>query len=349
MPSYKILIIEDDPLHYKILSQVLREMDYHVELLKAESGIKALEILKTEIPDLILTDWDMPQMSGIDFCKIVQANKKLEQIPVIMCTGINKSSTNLKTAFDSGVVDFIRKPIDKMELVSRVNSMLRLSDSYKTIKRQKEELETEKQKSDRLLLNILPQKIAKELKEKGESKPQLYKNITVLYSDIVDFTRKTLQMPPSVLLNELNDLTKGFDLIMEKHSCEKIKTVGDAYVGVCGLPEPNPNHAQNILNAAKDIIDFLNQRNSNTDFTWEVRIGIDTGDVMGGIIGATKYVFDIFGDPVNTASRLESNSETMRIHLSERTYKLVKDEYEFEEQAPLEVKGKGLMKMFFVV
>lgn len=348
MPAYKILIIEDDPLHYKILSKTLGEMDYHIELLKAKTGIDALDILATETPDLILTDWDMPQMSGIDFCKIVQENKKLEQIPVIMCTGINKSSKNLKTAFDSGVVDFIRKPIDKMELLARVNSMLKLSESYKTIKRQKEELETEKQKSDQLLLNILPKKIAKELKEKGESKPQLYKDITVLYSDIVDFTRKTLQMPPSALLNELNDLTKGFDLIMEKHLCEKIKTVGDAYVGVCGLPEANPNHAQNILNAAQDIIKFLNQRNANSDFTWEVRIGIDTGDVMGGIIGATKYVFDIFGDPVNTASRLESNSETMRIHLSERTYKLVKDEYEFEQQAPLEVKGKGLMNMYFL-
>jgi len=220
--------------------------------------------------------------------------------------------------------------------------------SYQTIKKQKEELIAEKQKSDSLLLNILPQKIADELKEFGETKPELYKNITVLYSDIVDFTKKTLEMPPSVLLNELNDLTKSFDVIMENNYCEKIKTVGDAYVAVCGLPEPNSNHAENVLNAAQDIIDFLNQRNRDSLYKWEVRIGIDTGDVMGGIIGTKKYVFDIFGDPVNTASRLEHNSETMRIHLSERTFKLVKDKFEFEEQAPLEVKGKGLMNMYFL-
>jgi len=348
MKPFKILIVEDDPIYGKIIHSILESIDTNIQLIQTNNGFDALKILKKESLDLILTDWDMPKMSGIEFCKKIHANQNFVDIPVIMCTGINTSSENLKTAFESGVVDFIRKPIDKMELISRVNSMLKLSESYQTIKRQKEEIEAEKEKSDKLLRNILPQKIADDLKEKGETKPELYKNVTVLYTDIVDFTAKTLKIPATVLLNELNEIIKGFDAIMDIHNCEKIKTVGDAYVAVCGLPIPNKNHAENIINACLDIIDFLDRRNKTNKYKWEVRIGVDTGEVVGGIIGTKKYIFDIFGDPVNTASRLESNSQTMRIHVSERAHKLVEDKFEFEEQPPLEVKGKGLMKMYFV-
>ena len=348
MKPFKILIIEDDPVHHKIIQHILENTDHHVKLKHAQNASKALEILENELPDLILTDWEMPGISGIEFCKIIQEKKGFEHIPVIMCTGINTSSENLKTAFEAGVVDFIRKPIDKMELISRVNSMLKLSESYKTIKKQKEELQIEKEKSDKLLLNILPEKVAKDLKETGKTEPELHKEVTVFYSDIVGFTEKTLKIPSNILLNELNDIIKGFDAIMDKHYCEKIKTVGDAYVAVCGLPVPNSKHAENIINAAIDAIAFLVDRNEKSKYKWEIRLGIDTGEVVGGIIGTKKYIYDVFGDPVNTASRLEQNSKTMRIHLSETTYKLVKNKFEFEEQPPLEVKGKGIMKMYFV-
>ena len=348
MRSFKILIIEDDPIYEKIISHILENIDGEITLLKSNNGIEALGILKQENPDLILTDWDMPQMNGIEFCKSIRADQDFEQIPVIMCTGKNTSSKNLKTAFESGVVDFIRKPIDKLELISRVNSMLKLSESYQTIKQQKEEIEAEKEKSDRLLRNILPQKIAEDLKKYGETKPRQYNNVTVLYSDIVDFTVKTLQISSNILLNELNEIIKAFDLIMDKHNCEKIKTVGDAYVAVCGLPLENPDHAENVIHASKEIISYLQERNKKSKYRWEVRIGVDTGEVVGGIVGTTKFIYDIFGDPVNTASRLEQNSEVMRIHVSERTYRLVKNKFHFEPQEPLEVKGKGMMQMYFV-
>jgi len=348
MRSFKILIIEDDPICEKIISRMLENIDGEIHLLKSNNGIEALDILKHEKPDLILTDWDMPQMNGIEFCRSIRADQDFEQVPVIMCTGENTSSKNLKTAFESGVVDFIRKPIDKQELISRINSMLKLSESYRTIKQQKEEIEAEKEKSDRLLRNILPQKIAEDLKHQGETKPKQYDNVTVLYSDIVGFTVKTLQIPGNILLDELNEIIKAFDLIMDKHHCEKIKTVGDAYVAVCGLPLENPDHAENVINAARDIIYYLQERNKKSKYKWEVRIGVDTGEVIGGIVGTTKFIYDIFGDPVNTASRLEQNSQIMRIHVSERSYGLVKNKFSFEQQAPLEVKGKGMMQMYFV-
>ena len=155
METYKILLIEDDPIYIKVLSHTLENIGKEIKILQTNNGFEALEILEKEMPDLIVTDWDMPQMSGIEFCKKIQTLQDYKDIPVIMCTGINTSSENLKTAFESGVVDFLRKPIDKMELIARVSSMLKLSESYQTIKKQKEEIENEKRKSDSLLLNIL--------------------------------------------------------------------------------------------------------------------------------------------------------------------------------------------------
>lgn len=348
MSKFNILVIDDDLIQRKIIEHILEDVDRNITLALAANGIDALALIERNPPDLIITDWDMPQMDGIEFCKQVHRDKKLDHIPVIMCTGINTSSENLRTAFESGVADFIRKPIDKMELLSRVNSMIRLSESYQTIKKQKEKIEEEKEKSDKLLLNILPQKVANELKEKGVTEPELFDNVTVFYSDIVDFTKLTSEIRPKDLFRELNDIISGFDEIMEKHHCERIKTVGDAYVAVCGMPVPNTNHAENIINAAIDVIQFLRDRNLKYAHIWEIRVGVDTGKIVGGIIGAKKYIYDIFGDPINMASRLETTSERMKIHVSEKTYSLVKDKFSFDVQKPYNVKGKGKMKMYFV-
>jgi class 3 adenylate cyclase/CheY-like chemotaxis protein len=348
MKTFKILVIDDDPIQRKIIEHIIEDLERNIIVSRATNGKEALDLIEQSAPNLIITDWDMPQMNGIEFCKQIHLDKELGHIPVIMCTGINTSSEHLKTAFESGVADFIRKPIDKMELLSRVNSMIRLSESYQTIKAQKEKIEEEKEKSDKLLLNILPRKVAKELKENGIYEPELFDNVTVFYSDIVDFTKLTLEIRPKDLFRELNDIISGFDEIMEKHNCERIKTVGDAYIAVCGMPITDENHAENIINAAIDVIQFLRDRNLKYAHIWEIRVGIDTGKIVGGIIGSKKYIYDIFGDPINMASRLESTSETMKIHISETTYNLVKDKFSFDVEKPHDVKGKGKMKMYFV-
>jgi len=348
MKPFRIIVVDDDPIFGKIIHRILQDLDHEIKILQAGNAAEALEMLKTETPHLIITDWDMPGISGIEFCRKIHANPDFEDIPVIMCTGINTSSENLKTAFEAGVVDFIRKPIDKMELLSRVNSMLKLTESYKTIKNQKEEILNEKQKTEKLLKAILPKKIANELKEFGRTEPELYEDVTVLYSDIVDFTEKSSKIEPLTLIKELNEIVQGFDEIMEQNDCERIKTVGDAYIAVCGMPVPNKNHAVNIIQAALDTLDFLSERNKISEHQWTVRIGIDTGKIIGGIIGAKKYIYDIFGNPINTASRLEHSSMPMRIHVSERTFKLANGKFNFEEQQAMKVKGIGLMKMYFV-
>lgn len=206
----------------------------------------------------------------------------------------------------------------------------------------------EKKKSEKLLLNILPLKVAKDLKKNGKTEPQHFQNVTVYFSDIIGFTKMSSTMEPKALISELNDIFTAFDHIMEAHDCTRIKTIGDAYFAVCGLPEENPNHPQNIINASRAILEYLKERNSTHELAWEIRIGIHSGDVVGGVVGIKKYIYDVFGDTVNTASRMESNSEAMRINISHDTYELVKNDYTCIKRQPLEVKGKGLMDMYFV-
>ncbi len=139
-----------------------------------------------------------------------------------------------------------------------------------------------------------------------------------------------------------------FDDIMTKHKCERIKTIGDAYLAVSGMPLKNKDHAENMIKAASEIKNYLEDRNKTTEVKWRIRIGIHSGKVVGGIVGVRKYIYDVFGDTINTASRMESNSEPMRINVSEATYSILKDKFNFIERNTIEVKGKGSMKMYFL-
>jgi len=228
-------------------------------------------------------------------------------------------------------------------------SIIRLEEKNKVIKEQKKLVETEKEKTDTLLLNILPFKVAEDLKIKGFTEPEEFKDVSVFFSDFVGFTEISSRITPKKLIDELNDLYTAFDNIMQKHQCERIKTIGDAYMAVCGLPNSNPLHAQNIADAACQIIKYIKERNSNYEIVWNVRIGIHSGKVIGGIVGVNKFIYDIFGDTINVAARMESNSLPMHINVSETTYKLLSNQYTFEKRGAIEVKGKGKTNMYFLV
>ena len=154
-------------------------------------------------------------------------------------------------------------------------------------------IEAEKKKSDELLLNILPSGVASDLKEKGRSEPQMFENVTVFFSDIIGFTERCSELEPHVIISELNDIFTGFDNIIEMNHGERIKTIGDAYLAVCGLPESNSRHADNIVNAALEILDYLRERNINSKYKWEIRIGVHSGQVVGGVVGVKKYIYDV--------------------------------------------------------
>ncbi len=206
----------------------------------------------------------------------------------------------------------------------------------------------EKAKSDKLLLNILPDKVASDLKEKGHTTPQKFDEVTVFFSDIVGFTEIAAKLDPQDLIRELNEIFTEFDNIIERNHCERIKTIGDGYLAVCGLPEANNMHTKNIINSALEIIRYIEQRNRTSEIQLPVRIGAHTGKVVAGVVGVKKYIYDVFGDTINTASRMESSSEAMKINVSEATYLLVKDQFTFIDRGGIEIKGKGKMKMYFV-
>ena len=210
------------------------------------------------------------------------------------------------------------------------------------------EIDKERGKSEKLLQNILPRKVIQELKEKGITIPELFKEVTVLFSDIVGFTDISTKIPVDTLIKELNDIFTSFDVIIEKHSCERIKTIGDAYLAVCGLPENNKDHCTNIVNAATEMISFMSERNRTHDIKWQIRIGVHTGNVIGSVVGIKKYIYDIFGDTVNTASRLENLSEPMKINISTEVMKALSDSFSYEDRGKIEVKGKQPMNMYFV-
>jgi len=210
------------------------------------------------------------------------------------------------------------------------------------------EIKLEKEKSDRLLLNILPKKVADDLKEHGSSEPQSFDNVSVFFSDVVGFTTLSSGLEAKYLIKELSDIFTHFDRITDRYSCQRIKTIGDAYLCVSGMPEANPLHAQNLVNAALDIIDYLEHRNKSSTIQWRIRVGIHSGTVVGGIVGTQKYLYDVFGDTINTASRMESNSDPMRINISESTWELVKNDFKLTSRGEFEVKGKGVMHMYFV-
>jgi len=205
----------------------------------------------------------------------------------------------------------------------------------------------ERQRADELLLNILPVSIANELKETGKAAPQSFEKVTVCFSDIVDFTAIASQYEPEFIVGELNEMFTAFDNVIERNQCERIKTNGDAYLAVCGMPEENENHAHNIVQSAIEMIEYLKARSERSEVKWRMRIGIHSGKVVGGIVGIKKYIYDVFGDTINTAARMESHSEPMKINISESTYRLVKDGFRFTERETIEVKGKGKMRMYF--
>lgn len=211
------------------------------------------------------------------------------------------------------------------------------------------ELLVAKKRSDDLLLNVLPEQTALELKEKGHSPARTYDSATVMFTDFKGFTAASAQMNPADLLELLNEYFMHFDRIIENHGLEKIKTIGDSYMAAGGLPTANETHAIDVVSAALEIRDWISKTNQNrTDSGFEIRIGVHTGPVIAGIVGSNKFAYDIWGDTVNTASRMESSGEAGMVNVSESTHALVRDKFNCLDRGEIAAKGKGEIKMYFV-
>jgi adenylate cyclase len=212
----------------------------------------------------------------------------------------------------------------------------------------------EKDRSEALLLNILPAEIAEELKEKGSVNAQEFDLASILFTDFKSFTQTAEKMTPQSLVEEINICFKAFDLIAGKYHIEKIKTIGDAYMAAGGIPHPDENSTKNIVLAGLEMQEFVVKRaieNEQNEIPFfEMRLGIHAGPIVAGIVGVKKFQYDVWGDAVNTASRMESNGMVGKVNISETLYELIKDEecFTFEYRGHIHAKGKGEIKMYFV-
>jgi class 3 adenylate cyclase len=238
--------------------------------------------------------------------------------------------------------------------LQQYNEQLEEKVAFRTleIEKQKKQLESEKSKSDALLLNILPEEIAAELKKFGKTYARKHEEVSVLFADIKGFTSIAEHMTPDLLVTQLDETFRGFDYITGKYGLEKIKTIGDAYMCAAGLPHDDEQHALNAVKAAMDMQSFIAEFSRSKIIQdlpgFEIRIGIHSGSVVSGVVGTKKFVYDIWGDTVNLASQMEQQSEPGKINISGETYKLVKYYYNCQYRGKIAVKGKGDIDMYFI-
>jgi class 3 adenylate cyclase len=222
---------------------------------------------------------------------------------------------------------------------------------YKFMTKANRIIEAEKKRSDSLLLNILPEETAQELKQSGKVRAKKFDSVTVMFTDFQGFTQYATSLDPEILVETVDFYFSKFDEIIEKYGLEKIKTVGDSYMCAGGLPFPSGDHAYKMVQAALEIEKFIRDTKkdpTNNKIGLDIRIGINTGPVVAGVVGTKKFAYDVWGDTVNIASRMESNSIPGRINISENTYELVKHAFDVEFRGDLHVKNRGVMKMYFV-
>jgi len=227
-----------------------------------------------------------------------------------------------------------------------------LADTFnsmtKSIREKTELIEQKNAENESLLLNILPSMIAERLKKGEQSIADGFADVTVLFADIVDFTAFSAQTPAAELVSLLNDLFSQFDAASQRRGVEKIKTIGDCYMAVCGLPEPRPDHARVMTEMALDLLRILDEFNRQRGANLQVRIGLNSGPVVAGVIGSTKFIYDLWGDTVNVASRMEASGVPGAIHVTESVYQELCGTYTFEERGLIDLKGKGKLRAWIL-
>ena len=361
-----LLIVDDTPTNLEILVDFFADAGFEVYV--ATSGEHALTQVNEVPPDLILLDVMMPGIDGFETCRRLKACAETKDIPVIFITALSDAVDKVK-GLTIGAVDYVTKPLQQEEVLARVNTHLTIRNLQRSLEEKNqalqqeimerkrtekalhvysEKLEEAEKETWRLLLNVLPESIASKLKSSTDVIADSHSNVSILFADIVNFTKLSSQQTPEGLVKILNDLFSAFDALVEHHALEKIKTIGDAYMVVGGAPTPHPDHAQAIADMALGMLEAVDRYNEANKTNHAIRVGINSGPVVAGVIGTKKFSYDLWGDTVNVASRMESHGLPGQIQVSEVMYKLLRDQYIFEDRGEIEVKGKELMKVYLL-
>ena len=353
--SVKVLVVDDSRTLRRILIRELNKIGIH-NTLEAENGLVALDIAQETPLDLMLLDMEMPELDGLGVLEEISKRENKTKFPIIVVSGADQIEKTI-ACIELGAEDYLPKPFDPVLLKARIFSSLekkRLKDlealQLKQLEEEKQLLEMEQMKTEKLMLNILPRSIAERLKRGEKNIAGSYPESTILFSDMVGFTKMSSEISASSLVELLNDLFTRFDKRAEALGLEKIKTIGDAYMAVGGLPIPRSDHAEICADMALGMFEDLKEFNEERGKSLNLRIGLNSGPVVAGVIGFTKFSYDLWGNTVNTASRMESTSQPGRVQVSPSTIELLKNSFELEMRPqPVECKGLGEIQTALII
>ncbi len=348
-----LLIVDDQPANVMLLEKILRGAGY-TSITSTQNPLEVYQLHNINHYDLILLDLHMPIMDGF---KVMENLKEIETggyLPILVITAQPEEKLR---ALKSGARDFISKPFNLAEVLVRVQNLLEVRLLNLQTKKLFEQVVAEQKVSERLLNNVLPEVIVKRLKEQPEfhvdnfSKviADTFPEVTVLFADIVGFTQFTETVSPKVMIGLLNDIFTKFDNITFRNGLEKIKTIGDSYMAAAGLPTAMPNHAEQAAHTAFDMLEAMEIINKESGHNFKIRIGMSSGQVVAGVIGVHKFLYDIWGDVVNTASRMESQGLPGKIQITESTQKMLGKNFITENLGYKEIVGKGAINTWFLV
>jgi class 3 adenylate cyclase len=350
----RVLVVDDSRTLRKVLVRELRQIG-PMQIEEASDGVEALEILQARTFDLVLLDMEMPELDGLGVLTALKESGQLSGLPVIVISSAEEIDKTVK-CIEMGAEDYLPKTFNPILLRARILSSFEKKrfrdlekDYLEQLQKEKELLQMEQMKSERLILNILPKPIAERLKKNEKNISSSYEDVTILFSDIVGFTQMSSLLTPSDLVALLNDLFTRFDKRAESLGLEKIKTIGDAYMAAGGVPVPRADHADIVADMALGMLEDLAEFNRDNQISLQMRIGLNSGPVVAGIIGFTKFSYDLWGSTVNVASRMESSSVIGKIQISPSTAKALIGRFDLQGREVIEVKGIGKVLTHFLL
>jgi class 3 adenylate cyclase/CheY-like chemotaxis protein len=312
------------------------------------NGREALEILRQKPFDLMLLDIQMPEMNGYQVLEAMKGDPALRKVPVIVLSASDETE-RVAHCIQMGAEDYLPKPFEPVLLQARLGACLEKKQLRDREQMHLRQIEEEQEKSERLLLNVLPPPIAERLKRGEQGIADSFAEVTILFADLVGFSSLAAGVAPAQLVERLNGIFSAFDNAVAALGLEKIKTIGDAYMAVGGLPVPRPDHAEAVAELALRMQEEIQVLNERTGTSTQIRVGINTGPVVAGIIGRRKFSYDLWGEAVNLASRMESHSLPGRIQVAPPVKARLENRYRFEPRGPIEIKGIGSMPTFFLL
>ena len=342
----RILVVDDNVSNRDVLERRLVREGHQVTT--AVSGASALELVGKQDFDLILLDLIMPQMSGFEVLRRLKAAEHSSHVPVIVISALDELDSVVR-CIEAGAEDYLTKPFNPVLLRARIDASLEKKWLRDREKKFIANLEQEKRRSETLLLNILPQSIVNRMRDGELVIADRIAEATVLFCDLVGFTALSQQLSADRTIDFLSKIFSAFDRLAAEQGVEKIKTIGDAYMVAAGIPEPQADHAARIAGLAPRMMDAVDAIAAESGLRLQTRIGIHTGPIVAGVIGTHKFVYDVWGDTVNTASRMESHSLPGRIQVSAATRQALGKRFRFRKRGRITVKGKVQMETYFLL